>query len=476
VKNNGTPEARVLDFIQKERLVVPGGKLVVAVSGGADSVCLLYLLAGLQEQLDVRLHVAHLDHRLRGRQSRADARYVAGLARRLGLPATIASRDVQAYRREHRLSLEEAAREVRYAFLAEVAAAAGADRAAVGHTADDQVETVLMHLIRGSGLGGLRGLRPLGRRAGAGRGLTIVRPLLVLGREETAAYCRRHRLRPRTDTSNLSPGPFRNRIRLRLLPELRKYNPRIDAALLRTARLAAADLDFIEAEVARQWRQVAQERDGLVVLDREKLADLPPALQRRLLREAMAAHPSREGLKDIEAGHIEELLEALAKPSGKVIGLPGGLSFIVEHDRLLLADGGASSCPFPPLKGETPLNIPGRTSLPGWDIHAGILTSVDGAVSSSDRLTAFFDFASAGSQLTVRSRRPGDRFQPLGLGAAKKLTDFMIDARIPRAWRRSVPVVVSPVGIVWVVGWRIDERVRVDEATGPVLRLTFEPA
>jgi tRNA(Ile)-lysidine synthase len=475
-KPNDNLSTRVLAFIRKEGLLIPGQTLVVAVSGGADSVCLLYMLAGLQNELDVHLHVAHLDHRLRGGQARADARYVAGLARRLGLPATIESRDVKAYRRERRLSLEEAAREVRYAFLAEVATAAGADRVAVGHTADDQVETILMHLIRGSGLGGLRGLRPLSRRAGAGRGLTIVRPLLLLGREETAAYCQSRHLRPRTDISNLSPEPFRNRIRLQLLPELRKYNPRIDAALLRTARLAAADLDFIEAEVARRWREVAREERGLVVLDRAKLAALPPALQRRLLREAVSRWPG--GLKDIEAGHIENLLEALEKPAGKAIGLPGGLSFIVEHDRFLLADDGASSCPFPPLKGETPLNVPGRSSLPGWDIRAEVVPRAagEGLTAPSDSLTAVFDLAATGDKLSVRSRRPGDLFQPLGLGAAKKLANFMIDARIPRAWRRCVPVVVSPGRIVWVVGWRIDERVRVTEATGTLLRLTFKPA
>jgi tRNA(Ile)-lysidine synthase len=472
LKDNSPSEAKVLAFIEKERLVEPGQTLVVAVSGGADSVCLLQVLSELQEQLCVRLHVAHLDHRLRGSQSRADAGYVAGLARRLGLPATIAERDVKAYGREHRLSLEEAGREVRYAFLAGVAAAVGAGRVAVGHTADDHVETVLMHLVRGSGITGLRGLRPLSRRAGAGCELTIVRPLLELGREETAAYCRRRRLRPRQDPTNLSLGPFRNRVRLHLLPELRKYNPRIDAALARTARLAADDLDFIEGEAAVRWGEVAREAGNMVVLDRRQLAALPPALQRHILRAAVA---SRLGsLKDIEAGHIEDLLDALEKPAGKMIGLPGGLSFIVEHDRFLLAEDGAASCPLPPLAGETALNIPGRTRLPGWEVLAE--TIPPSASGETDAFTACFDFTRTGNKLSVRPRRPGDRFQPLGLGGTKELTDFMIDARIPRAWRRRIPVVVSPQGIVWVVGWRIDARVRVTGATGAVLRLTFRPA
>jgi len=178
------PMQKVLDYIRAEKLVSRGEKLLVAVSGGPDSVCLLHILAGLRGELGIELHVAHLDHQLRGEESAADAAYVAGLARRLIIPATIKSRDVKAYRKEHRLSLEEAAREVRFSFLAQVAGAVGAARVAVGHTADDHVETILMHLLRGSGTRGLRGLLPASRWASGAVGLTIVRPLLELGREE----------------------------------------------------------------------------------------------------------------------------------------------------------------------------------------------------------------------------------------------------------------------------------------------------
>jgi tRNA(Ile)-lysidine synthase len=213
---------QVLDFIREKGLVKSGEKLVVAVSGGPDSVCLLHILADLRSELGVELHVAHLNHRLRGKDSEADAAYVAGLTRRLGLPATVASSDVEAYQKKKHISLEEAAREVRYDFLAEVARKMGAARVAVGHTADDHIETVLMHLLRGSGTGGLRGMRPLT----AYGDLIIIRPLLALSGRDTIAYCRQHRLRPRRDASNFSPEPLRNRIRHNLLPELRKYNRR----------------------------------------------------------------------------------------------------------------------------------------------------------------------------------------------------------------------------------------------------------
>ena len=206
-------EQRVRSFIQEHNLVSNGQALLVAVSGGQDSVCLLQVLHQLQSELGIKLHIAHLDHQLRGKESDGDARYVAGLAKRLGIPFTIEKGNVREYQKEHGISLEEAAREVRYKFLAEVAAAIDADRVAVGHTLDDHVETILLHLIRGTGTRGLRGLQPVTRWGTAEKGLTVVRPLLEVRRDETARYCSSHRLRPRQDASNLSLAPLRNRVR-----------------------------------------------------------------------------------------------------------------------------------------------------------------------------------------------------------------------------------------------------------------------
>ena len=287
IEEKVTLEQRVLRFIREQHLVSSGQKLVVAVSGGPDSVCLLHILANLQKELDIKLHVAHLNHQLRGADSEADARYVAELAQRLDIPATIEPRDVRSYQSHHHLSLEEAAREVRYTFLAQVAGSIGAERVAVGHTIDDHVETILMHLIRGSGTRGLRGLQPLSRWQSSGASLTVIRPLLEVSREETALYCRQHRLAPRLDTSNLSLSPLRNRIRHQLLPQLQSYNPRVVDALLRTARIATDDLAFIEKEAARRWGEVARKQGSTVIFDKKSLADLPSALKRHLLRIAI---------------------------------------------------------------------------------------------------------------------------------------------------------------------------------------------
>ena len=364
-------ESRVLNFIREHHLVSSGQKLVVAVSGGPDSVCLLHTLLSLQEELDITLHIAHLNHQLRGAESEADAGYVTSLARQLGVSATIEQRDVKSYRTKRHISLEEAAREVRYTFLAQVAAAVGAGSVAVGHTADDHIETILLHLIRGTGSRGLRGLLPGSRWQLGKDSITVIRPLLSINREETTSYCQQHRLTPRLDTSNLSLSLLRNRVRHHLLPVLKQYNPRITEALLRTARIVTDDLAFLDGEISRLRPEIIQKQGNTIILDRRKFDGLPPALKRNLLRASM--EELLGSLKDIEARHIEEVMDVLNKPAGKRLTLPMGLTFSIEYDKYLLGHDPAALCPFPTLTTESAIKIPGETHLSGWHIEATII-------------------------------------------------------------------------------------------------------
>lgn len=461
---------RVAHFVREQRLVPGRQKLVVAVSGGPDSVCMLHVLNRLREELGIELHVAHLNHQMRGTEADADARYVSELAQKLGIPATIEQRDVPAYQAQHHISLEEAAREVRYKFLSQVAVLIGAKRVAAGHTLDDHVETILMHLIRGSGTRGLRGLQPISQRQAADGKLTVIRPLLQVSRQETNDYCTQHRLEPRTDTTNLSLSSLRNRIRHQLIPLLQSYNPQVVPALLRTARIASDDLAFLDEEIARLWNKTVEQRESVIILDKKRLLELPAALKRHLLRTCI--ENLLGNLMDIETRHIEDMMKVLNKPAGKRIDLPEGLTFTVEYDKYLLSFGTGALCPFPELETEFTLNIPGETRIPGWHIEAEITDTPKGK--APDDFIACFDFDRTGNKLKVRRRQPGDRFQPLGMSQPKKLNEFMIDAKISQSWRQRVPVVCSPEHILWVVGWRIDDRAKVSDATQTMLHLRFE--
>ncbi|MCJ7669177.1 MAG: tRNA lysidine(34) synthetase TilS [Dehalococcoidia bacterium] len=504
-------ESKVIDFIQRYSLISRKEPVVVGVSGGADSVCLLHVLAKWQKGLGIKLHVAHLNHQLRGVESETDAEYVSELAGSLGIPITIDRQDVAAYRTERKCSIEEAARELRYAFLARVAREVGANRIAIGHTRDDQVETILMHILRGTGITGLCGLAPCSPMAYASQGMSlrasplslrakrsnllVIRPLLDITREETASYCQEHQLAPRIDSSNLSPSFFRNRLRLQLLPFLRQYNPSVDQALLRLADIAKEDSAFIEQQASGVWDEVARQENNTIYLDKKQIASLPIALQRQLLRAAVTKLAG--DTRDIEASHIEAARSLLNKPASKRISLPHGLICHGGYDELAITRlpsviaspdlSGQSQlppCPFPPLPGEFPLKVPGKTVSPGWNVIASIVREraasppLRGALSTSEEtcqsnLVAHFDFHKTGIELFVRQRRPGDRFQPLGMNMPKNLYEFMVDAKIPRSWRGRIPIVCSPQQIIWVVGWRIDDRVKTIEASKKILRLEF---
>ncbi|MFH1381563.1 MAG: tRNA lysidine(34) synthetase TilS [Chloroflexota bacterium] len=464
----GTVEERVRRFLTGNGLDSSQSPLLVAVSGGPDSVCLLHVLV---QELDIKLHIAHLDHQLRGAESEADARYVAWLAAELDVPVTIGQRDVKAFRAREHLSLEEAAREVRYSFLAEVAKSIGAEKVAVAHTADDNVETILMHLIRGTGSRGLCGLQSTTRWPFPGGNLTIVRPLLQVTRQETLGYCQQHQLEPRSDSTNLSLSPLRNRIRHQLLPLLQGYNHGINEALLRMASLVNDDLAFLDKEAARLRGSVVHAQGNTLVFNKQKFLEVPMALKRHLLRRGIEQLTG--GLKDIEARHIEEIVGALSQPAGRRFILPDGLVFAIEYDRYLLGADPAALSPLPVLSGEFAINIPGETSIPGWHIRASESGPEGGAV-KTERFTACFDRDSVGNELIVRHHRPGDRFQPLGMNQPKKLAEFMIDAKIPRAWRQRVPLVSTSEQVLWVVGWRIDDRTKITATTRKVLRLEFQ--
>ena len=456
-----------------------GKRLLVAVSGGPDSLALLHALYRLSGEHNLTLCGAHLNHRLRGEESEADAEFVGETFRGLGIPFTVDGVDVAAYRRRHRLSLEDAARRVRYSFLADAAAKHGADAIALGHTANDQAETVLMHIIRGSGLDGMRGMHTLGRRTIGGRRVALFRPLLDVIRSETEAYCRALRLTPRIDPSNSSPEFLRNRIRLELVPLLEQMNPSVGDALARLARNATQDSDYIREHADAVWREAARlAENGVVRLDAVALDGEHAAIRGRVLRWAI-----EEAGGEVTQRHILDMMALLGGAPGKRLHLSGGLGFVTGYGEAYVGRADVvedALMPLPALRGEFFVPVPGEIRGGSWLIEESVETDMDGGdgrdfcpLSEGEEavITEMLDMDCVGEGLMVRGRLAGDRFQPLGMEGSKSLREFMIDARVPRGWRDGLPLVVSERGIVCVPGWRIAHWARVTDATRRVLRL-----
>ncbi|MGC8873657.1 MAG: tRNA lysidine(34) synthetase TilS [Chloroflexia bacterium] len=477
-----TIESQVLSAIAEQRLWAPGDRVVVAVSGGADSLCLLHLLHTQGSRHGGLLHVAHFDHRLRP-ESGAEAAYVSAVAQRWGLPFTLGSEDVPARIARERLSPEDAARRARYRFLLRLAANLGASAVALGHTREDQVETILMHLLRGTGLSGLRGMRMAAPPApwmveglDLPRPIRLVRPLLEVSRAETQRYCREHGLAPIQDAWNEEERFLRVRLRRQVLPLLRSLNPRLDEALLRLARLAAWLETDLEQLLDARWPELASETGRVIRLSLGAYRALPWTLRLEAVRRA--AERIRGHLEDIgwdaivAAAHLDEAAV------GSQVSLVEGLVARREYEALAVGEASALEAGVWPDLGPhpVPLAIPGRTLLPeGHSLTASFHSPEERpAWERVEPHEAWLDADACGSRLWLRHPRPGDRFRPLGLGGTKKLHDWAVDEKVPRTERRRIPLVVSPRGIVWIVGYRIDERFAIRPTTRRLLHLRWE--
>jgi len=479
--------------------------VVAAVSGGADSLALLYALAYLARESAFpffELHVAHLDHGLRGRAGREDARFVRRCARRLKLPCTIGRVDAAAYRRRQGLSLEEAARQLRYRFLAQTAARIGAGKVATGHHREDQVETVLLHFLRGAGLDGLSGM-PAKRSLGSQGGF-LVRPLLEISRREIERFCRSLSLTPRVDETNRELRFRRNRIRRELLPCLEKhYNPRVRESIGRLACILALENDCLQGLAAQQLQQLLRPEQApgdagrSLHLERAGFCRAHPALQARMIRmgagQLLQAFP-----RNLTFRHVQEALHLCCGPgrSGE-LHFPGGLRVQLAGDRITLAlqreraePPAAFSPALLPVPGEVDLeNSPYRLrsrrrdrAQLSWpppgpqeayldfqrvrDLAAAPGSPQEGATGAEKEDVSF--------TLLVRPRRDGDRFYPLGAPGSKKLKDYFIDKKIPRQERDRIPLVTAGETIIWVAGYQVSQLCRVTAETGEVLVLQLE--
>jgi tRNA(Ile)-lysidine synthase len=444
----------------------PGPVVVAAVSGGPDSMALLHLLLQWAKRRPLRVVAAHVNHRFRGAEADAEAELVRQAARKWGAGFEAASIDVPSYIEETGLNAQIAAREKRYEFLKRTAEAHGAGQIVLGHHADDQAETVLMRILRGTGVGGLSGI-PYRRKEG---NLELIRPLLRITKPELLSYCERNGVPYAVDSSNLARDYFRNAVRLDAIPMLERYNPRLKESLVRLADTAAADDDYLKREAEAMLGRVAvRDGDGFRLM-RRRFRGLHVALQRRLIKLILSyssapGHPARHR-------RIEDVLSA-ASDESRTAGrtdIGGGWVLEREYDEVYIGPPYPADAAFRHEIGDFPCTLDlgkGRTVR---------FERVDGAATSppADRREAFFDEAALRLPLVLRTRRPGDRMRPAGLNGSKKVQDMFVDAKIPRTMRDGWPLLTDASDrILWIPGLRRSSEARPGPLTKSAIRVVY---
>ena len=460
--------------VSPTNLLVQPFKLVVGVSGGPDSLALLHVLTQVVEP--TRLIVAHLNHGYR-ETAVSEADFVRAVAQKWGLVCESKSMDVVGLAEKSGDSLEEAGRKVRYAFFCDVADKYETPYIVVGHHGDDQAETVLMNLLRGTGLRGLRGMLPVTLMQSGDGHYFILRPFLNVSRKEIEAYCQENELMPVFDESNEDISFFRNRVRQELLPLLTDYNAGIRSHLRQLAALTAADVALLDSLISETWAQVAWDvNDSAIIFDRAAWNALPLGLRRGILRQAVVE--KRPFLKDITFQAIEQARLVAERPeTGHRFNLPGDLFLIVDYDRLIITEDKQIALDDWPQIGKAELEhlyVPGVVELEnGWEIEAIPVDSVHlGTLQAEADNWQAYVAVPAALDLFVRTREPGERFQPLGMnGRSSKVKELMINRKIGARWRENWPLVVSTDHLVWIVGHAIDERVKISEETASIVQL-----
>jgi tRNA(Ile)-lysidine synthase len=454
---------KVRDTCKRYRLFRKGETVVVAVSGGPDSVFLLRALNDLREALGLKLVVAHVDHQLRGRASAGDARFVRDLARRLGVPCVLKSVAVKTLAQRQKRSLEEMAREVRYGFFRRVMAKYQAHKIATGHTRDDQAETMLMRMLRGASRTGLAGIRP--RHDGV-----VVRPLLEVTKPEILGYLQTHRIRFRIDQSNRSVVFLRNKVRHQLLPYLEKnFNPHIRQVLANETRLLQEEDVFLAALTDEALaKTVTYMTKNKIVLEKSVLLNYTDCLKRRILVSSLnMVSGSAAG---INAQQVESVLSLLPDTANTRVDLPGRMAVEITLQKVIIRAKPVST------HGQV-LAVPGVTVLrDSVSIAARIVPRAGIGYKNNPAHVGMFDADLLDGPLVVRTRRPGDRMQPLGMTGTKKVKDLLMDLKLPRLERDEVPLVTHRGSIIWAAGVRMGDRYKVINTTKNILILTYNQA
>jgi tRNA(Ile)-lysidine synthase len=463
---------KIKKALEDHKMIHPGDCILVGVSGGPDSVALLRGLFELKHELSIELVIAHLNHSARGEESDRDAEFVKDLGDTLQLKTWIEKVDVAAHQAATKSSFQETARHLRLKFFQRTMSQVNANKIALGHTSDDQAETVLINLLRGSGLKGVGGMNPVRH--------PYIRPLFYCSRSEVVDFLSDRKISYCNDSSNEKTDYLRNRIRLELIPFLQeKYNPRVVENLFEASEIFRADNDYMRTLEDHEFKRAVllSGKSGTLCMDIEYFSALPLALKRRLVRKGIQS--IKGDLRGISFFHIQETLRLFENgQKGKRIDLPGNLQILCLGDHVEFKRTHGSD--FSILKDEEngasdwirPLNIPGETQIEkaGLTLKAEIIDSIETGFPADQANQAFLDFEKTGENIMIRFFRAGDRLKPLGMKGTKKLKSLFIDEKVPQEIRSTVPILTTGDNdIIWVYGTRIAHNYRVTSDTNKVL-------
>lgn len=455
---------KVLSTINKYKLIEDGDKIVLGLSGGPDSVCLLHILYRLKEKLDIEVYAAHLNHQIRGIEAQKDALYITQLCENLGVTSFVKSIDVPKYCKENGLSVEEGARKLRYEMFEEIKQKTKSNKIAIGHNLNDQAETILMRIMRGTGLQGLRGIEYI-------RDNNIIRPILDIDRKEIEAYCEEYELNPRIDHTNLETIYTRNKIRLELIPYMKdNFNPNVIESIVRMSNSLKTDSDYIQEESELKFKEISNLQEDACEIDIQKYSKLHNAIKVRVLRKGI-----KHILGDtnfVDQKHIEDIMQLEDnKKIDKMITLPRGIFAYRRKNTILLTNKEIVNETI-----EFCYNLPSNGFIKVKELNLVLETqtmNIDRYKSMKlDKKSKGFDFGKVKGGIVVRSRNEGDKIK-LSAGS-KKIKDLFIDLKIPREERCNVPIIVDEQGILCVGDYRNSENYKIDNNTKEVLKITFK--
>ena len=461
---------KILSYINENEMIKYGDRVLVALSGGPDSICLLHILNSLKEELNITLTAAHVNHCLRGSEADEDEEYVKDFCNKLNIPCYVKKANINQIASERKISSELAGREVRYEFFEEISKIQNLNKIAVAHNTNDQAETLLMRIMRGTGIEGLVGIRPI-------RDNKFIRPILCLERNEIENYCEKYNLNPRIDKTNLENIYSRNKVRLEMIPYIKgHFNEEIVNSLNRLSQLAYIENDYMEQCIEKEYKTFCNVKNNTVFI-LKKAFQSHNAIKFRLLRKVFLTITGSS--YNLEMKHIEDIISLQLGETGKVICLPNKIKAKNIYGNIELIKEGESYNKkdldevfidkYSLLKDENKFNLHDNI---GYDLSIKFINNKD-IQFNNNSLIKYFDYDKIKEGILIRKRKNGDKILPLGMKGYKKIKNIFIDNKIPKELRNQIPIICFDNEISWILGVKVSEIFKVTKDSKNILKISF---